>query len=378
MMKIALISNNLPPVIDGVGDYTDLLAAELSVRGVEVIMICKIGIQAKSANENVKVFPVVSQWDKKGFGRALEILQQQRPNYIFIQYVPYSFNMWGIPLGLVGIIGAVRKIGLVCMVFHETYIRAKIWPLQTLPVSLFQRFLLKRIAPKIFASVSSIDRYVLQLNNLGFSPVYLVPIPANIEKSQMLPQRMQELKKKLGGEHTKTIVSFGARNYDLLIRSFLKAYEKRNDIKLLILGRQDKNYELTHKSIIVTGVLSRTEIFEYLSAADLYISFDPVTKGKGGTSNKSGSMASAIAAGLPIIGFKGDMNNELLQSIPDLFLIEFDQASITNAILSYIDYSKSQANITFWKKNLSIDTVADVYMEKIMLRMNHQAKSILD
>lgn len=372
MMKVALISNNLPPIIDGVGDFTDLLSAALSNRGVEVIMICKKGIQVKQANVNVKVYPVVSKWDHKGFEAALEILQHQQPEYIFFQYVPYAFNKWGIPLGLMGIVESVRKIGLVCMVFHETFIRTKFWPLQTFPVSMLQRYMLKNITKNIFASVTSIDRYALQLKKIGFSPVHLVPIPANIEKIQILPERMEKLKKKLAEENSKIIVAFGKRNYDLLISSFLKAYEKRKDIKLLILGAQDKNYGSVHKNISVTGELTRPEIFEYLSAADLYISFDSVKNGKGGSSSKSGSMASAIAAGLPTIGFKGDMNNELLLSIPDLFLIEFDQPSITDAILTYIGHPKSQGNISFWEKYLSFDAVADFYIESIMYPKDHQ------
>ncbi|MFZ9660308.1 MAG: glycosyltransferase, partial [Chitinophagaceae bacterium] len=308
-MKVAIISNNIPPVIDGVGDFTDLFSLELSKRNTEVFIICKRGINPQLTNSNINVFPVVDQWNKNGFYEALHVLKTQQPNFILFQFVPYSFNRWGIPMGLIGIINSIHGMARIGFVFHETYIRKSIWPLQTNLVSFLQRYVLHKVAKKIEISITSIDRYLIQLKKLGFTALHLVPIPANIETVEINEEHKLQLKKKTAPQQEKIIVALGNRNYDLLIQTFQNINQNRKDLKLVILGNQ--NYEIKKKpdNVIVTGVLSRIEIIEYLSISDLYISFDPVKNGKGGTSNKSGSLAIALAMGLPVVGFKGDMNN---------------------------------------------------------------------
>ena len=48
---------------------------------------------------------------------------------------------------------------------------------------------------------------------------------------------------------------------------------------------------------------------------------DPVdNRGEGGTSNKSTSLATALALGRPVVGIRGDMNNALLKQTPGVFL----------------------------------------------------------
>lgn len=66
-----------------------------------------------------------------------------------------------------------------------------------------------------------------------------------------------------------------------------------------------------------------TELGARLQCADLFVLPDPVTPdGEGGTSLKSGSLAAAFAAGLPVVGVRGDMNREPLRHGENILLAE--------------------------------------------------------
>ena len=99
-MKIVMIVNNLPPKVDGVGDYTWHLAKELELNDYEVHIICsKNEVFAKKKFHNV--YPIVSQWNRKGINLTIKKIQEIQPNFVSLQYVPYGYNKYGLPFTLV-------------------------------------------------------------------------------------------------------------------------------------------------------------------------------------------------------------------------------------------------------------------------------------
>ena len=74
------------------------------------------------------------------------------------------------------------------------------------------------------------------------------------------------------------------------------------------------------KSVAVTGFLSREEIFKYLQVSDLFIIFDADRPPEGsGISLKSGSVAAAFAAGIPILSNRGSLTESLFQHRKNVF-----------------------------------------------------------
>ena len=58
-MNILFITNTLPPVVDGVGDYTLNLAKEFAKHGHKVSIVCKRNDRVKTDYEDIRVFPIV-------------------------------------------------------------------------------------------------------------------------------------------------------------------------------------------------------------------------------------------------------------------------------------------------------------------------------
>lgn len=365
-MKVVLVSNNIPPVIDGVGDFTYNISIEFEKSGIEVFIICRKDIPCKPIEKNVKVFPIVEKWNQSGFKEANKLMRQLNPDFIFIQYVPYAYSRLGLPIGMVPIVKNITEIGKTIIYFHETYIRINLFPIQTLLVSLVQRLILKKLSDFKLITITSIDRYVKQLENLGFSNIHLLPIPSNVEVKNINIDEIESLRMQVSPNNEKILITFGQRDFTLLYEAFNDILQERSDIVLIVLGNKNKKNIDNNKKIIITGELSRKEIYDYLSIANLFISFDPVSSGKGGTSNKSGSLSAGISIGLPLIGFKGDMNNSLLKKIPCLDLIPFERKAIIKSILERIDGGLCIRNKEFWEENLSLKVIAEYIEDKIL------------
>jgi len=92
---------------------------------------------------------------------------------------------------------------------------------------------------------------------------------------------------------------------------------------------------------------------------------------RGGISTKSGSLAAAYAAGLPIIGTKGDMTDDFFKNLENIFLIEkLEVDEIVNAIKKIIDKELYNRLKYFSKKTyeekLSWEVISEKYKNLIL------------
>lgn len=106
-MKVLMVSGNAPPVICGIGDYSQALSEALRQEGVEVF---NVGCRVKPKLSFLKGWSLLWQIRK--------ILSKEKIDVIHLQYEAFSFSQsYALPLYL-----GTRKISL-AVTFHEVFHR---------------------------------------------------------------------------------------------------------------------------------------------------------------------------------------------------------------------------------------------------------------
>ena len=195
-MKIIFICGGLEYGRDGVGDYTRLLSAELKRNENDIKIIAlndkHINILVKVIqacnNQNIEVLrlPSVLQLDQR-LTLARDYIDGFDPEYISLQYVPFSFQKKGIPIGLALKINRLTKDRKWNIMFHETWVGiTKLSPLKHKIFGFFQKLSVNLILRRIkFVKISTTNRlYQIILKNEDID-AQIIPLFSNIPFSDV-------------------------------------------------------------------------------------------------------------------------------------------------------------------------------------------------
>lgn len=377
-MKIALLTNRFPPTLDGVGDYSYHLANELQRIGHTVSIVCKqhpaIGQAVVDGQFTMSVCATIPVWNWRAIKPLRLFLKHQRPEWLLIQYVPNGFQHWAMPIWLPVLVWLIKLHGIhVGITFHEVSIRHQLWPLKYELVSLTQRgiaWTLARLSDKV---VTSIDYYNRQLQGYTSNTIHLIPIGSNIVPTPLTRNEVTATRQTIAPNRGLIISTFGIRNQDLLLQVVDRLIQQLPTLSLLIVGELRLSesvqpiYQKLQNQIHITGYLPNADAYRYLSASDVFFMPDPVTVDeKGGSSNKSTSLAAGLAAGLRVVGTLGDMNNKLLQQTPGVFLEDAtDLNKLTQRLLLLLNdgsiESQRHSRLRFFDQTLSWKAIAGQY-----------------
>jgi glycosyltransferase involved in cell wall biosynthesis len=320
-MKILFLCGSLEPGKCGVGDYTRRLSGELIRQGHSASIIALndrhinaiIQTTQKSDEATISVLRLPSRLsNKERYEEAGKLIAEFNPEWLSLQYVPYSFQKRGLAWRLLPFIRKVQKQGIkFCVMVHEPYVRIDddFNPVHIV-IALLQRIILKKILYLSRFAMTSIKRYSTLLNRWH---KYLIinPIPPNIlpviVNTEDLNNKKKEYLEKLNV--SKIIAIFGDRNIDSVINTVRDINNETNlSIGVLIVGRiRDNKYSDTN-FVIYTGILSEHDVSLHLQIADLFVLPERVYKNnRGGATFKSGALSAALATSLPILTSKGDM-----------------------------------------------------------------------
>jgi glycosyltransferase involved in cell wall biosynthesis len=179
-MRIGLLSGAYPPAVDGIGDYTRLLALELA-REHEVVVFtgCQ---EAYAASDHV---PVVGAFDpaKPGTIRNLPAVIAAGPalDRLVVQYNPFGFGPRGFNPWLPIVLSRLRKGLRLSVMFHETYVPCeavaqfgmRLWQIP-------QFYFLSRMADPIYASCS---RWLAAIRRTTGREAISLPVGSNVARS---------------------------------------------------------------------------------------------------------------------------------------------------------------------------------------------------
>ncbi|MEZ4843456.1 MAG: glycosyltransferase family 4 protein [Bacteroidia bacterium] len=358
MKRILIISNNYPPTICGVGDYSYGLALEFAKASYNVHVICKSQLDIRQSAD-IHVHPIVENWTIGGAKTVLKVVRNINPDVILLQYVPNLYSKIALPFNFLYFVFLIqkRKIPIITM-FHEVSYRLNPSNAKSYFIAQLQRIIALLICKYSNSIITSIEYYEKKLKKLTYKKVAVIPIGSPIIELFDNHAYQIELRKSICKADEIIIATFGVRNFSILIDATKQLISKGSKIKLLICGKINDEAIIAENDFIKsTGILSLTDIGKHLSIADIFVMPDEVKNNfEGGTCNKSGSLAAAFQFGLPIIGFKGDMTNDLLVDGENIILCEEYKSSVLAANIHKLIIDKnlkqtisSGAKLTFAK-----------------------------
>ncbi|MGN6616301.1 MAG: hypothetical protein ACTHJ5_03925 [Ilyomonas sp.] len=188
-MKIAFICGSLKPGYDGIGDYVYCLAEELAHYGHEVAAIAindwyiDKTFRGTHFENHVKVNVVripFSYSNGQRYKDAVAFIQSFKPEWISIQFGPYSFHPKGLPLLMAFYLKKLCRRSNVHIMIHETWIEGE--NIYRKFISVLQKHLIKHLLKSIDPKVihTHIPEYLSRLQALGFITLDL-PLFSNIK-----------------------------------------------------------------------------------------------------------------------------------------------------------------------------------------------------
>lgn len=331
-MNILFITNTLPPVVDGVGDYTLNLAKEFAKYGHNVSIVCKRDDRVETDFEDIKVFPIVDTWNKAAAHPVIRLIQEKHINVVSLQYVPHGYEPHGLPFGLIRFVKEIRKTQVPIFTFcHEVYWRYRGFNIKFLAESLLMAFISKRILKYSDYVATSISHYAKMIKKLSRYIAPTIPITSNIPVDNVDAKST----KAIVAPNKEFIVAFiGKRNLTVVSDALRHLIDEGNNIKLLFIGKTNDVQSIENEHCYHTGILNIEELSNYVAAADCMIMpEDNIT----GCSLKSGSLAAALSFGIPVITSKGIMTDDkLIDRENILFVDSTSEATYHDAIETLI------------------------------------------
>lgn len=313
------ITNQFPPVADGIGDYTFYLAQALMDKRYEAHVLCRPQ-PSYAAKEGLAIHTIPGEWQDISPKWLLDQLHKIRPDWVVLQYNPYGFHPLGIPGFLPTMLRRTRTSGArVAIVFHEVHIRPK--GIKGKVIHLMQRRIARALCRQAHAVVTSIPFYA-QLLAPFHADVKIIPIGANFLPGKRGVARPSPSRQTIFPQTPFVLSTFGDRDQTSLLGAVEQLNRNGFPVGLLVCGKNRREEQRDSPYVQYTGWLPAQEIIARLRDSDLFVLPDYCSpQGEGGTCLKSGSLAAAFAAGLPVVGIKGDMTSAPLAHGKNIWLL---------------------------------------------------------
>jgi glycosyltransferase involved in cell wall biosynthesis len=305
MMRIALVSAEFPPRLDGIGDHSWRLAAALAER-CPVEVFTRTGDH--SAVPGVRVIPFFDPANPRSFANLPSALRtagffDEGPGsrWVVLQYNPFSWGARGwcpwVPRTLAEL-GRLPGAPRVAIIFHETMVPR--WPWKFAVMRSWQRPAFRALCRLADAAFVSSERYGRQAEAAGVRPpVVHLPIGSNVDAASA---SRAEARRGLGLAAGAFIVGvFGSahvsRRLDWIGAAFERLGEVREDAVLLYIGPHGETLRgfLGTGEMLDLGVLSAKRAGLGIRAMDVMLApFDD------GISTRRGSVSAAFQNGVPV------------------------------------------------------------------------------
>ena len=331
-MRILFVTNQMPPLVDGVGDYTCNLAREFARHGHEVAVVCRTDARIRTDYEDIKVFPVVKRWDFGAARPVVRLVRKLGTEVVSLQYVPHGFHPKGLPLQLIHVMREVKRTGVRVQVFcHEVYV-----PFQRGMKNRVISFLTSRVTQGILkycdSVATSIDYYKRMI--LGLHPrnrnVGVIPIASNVPECPLGEDERILLRRKIADDDETIVAFFGKRDIGTSMRALRNLVQKGYAVKVLFIGKIAEKSEAGAISGYRTGVLDLKEISSYFQVANILVL--PETDWYG-CSFKSGSLIAGMRYGLPVVSVCGLLTSPSLKHGKNIVFADFRDVSKLERVL---------------------------------------------
>lgn len=375
-MKIVFICGSLEPGLDGVGDYTRRLAIELIKLGHQVVAVALKDSYITVVVSDLQYLdyvdlPVLRLPSVMSREKRLEVakkwIDKIDPEWLSLQFVPFSFHPKGLILGLdkmLKMLGYGRKWHIM---FHELWVNIGVEAsISSIGLGLAQREIMKvmisNLQPKRIHT--HLPLYRTKLNNIGWNSISLplfsnIPVYTKPDNSEF--------------DNVFRIGVFSQADINLVTLEFIQGLLKQTmctgrtveflligDIhKLRSFGNAVENLKGFNGKLKYTGFLEPKELSWALQSCVLGLT--PVPRHALG---KSGSVAAFIAHGVPVAA-PNFCNSYSLDNI-GFFSSFLRLAIVLQPDLSQIEKAKS--TMLFSKSEILSSTIAKKFISDLNLR----------
>ncbi|MEJ7769739.1 MAG: hypothetical protein WKF70_05555 [Chitinophagaceae bacterium] len=326
-MKIAFLCGSVEIGRDGVGDYTRRLAGELIRQGHEITLVALndqhisstfVGIQ-NDAQEQISVvrIPAVLSW-KERVRQVKKCLNDFNPDWVSLQFVPFSFHHKGLLTGLYKYFEELGRGRKWHIMFHELWVGMEEKPpLKFRLLGWLQRRQIKKLLVKLKPGAvhTHTGIYSHHLKQLGFN-IMKLPLFTNIAVSSQScrgnkPNNVVEI----------SFVVFGHIHPNAPVENFAKElwdYSEETSLKVVLkfVGRSGSE-QVRWKSaftsyglkVEVFGEQPSSEISRILSDCTFGITTTPIA-----LVEKSSAVATMWAHHLRVLSVSNPWNSKLVKS----------------------------------------------------------------
>jgi hypothetical protein len=357
-MKIIFICGCLEPGKDGVGDYTRRLAGELIRQDIPVGMLSyndtfvnnEVLEHQVSENSSITCLRLPTTWrGSKRSNHAKKWVQQNNPEWLSLQFVPYAFNKKGLPFGLGQQLNHMRGNAKWHIMFHELWIGMEIGSSKKdILIGFIQKQVIKRLGKKLKLQVvhTQTQLYQEQLKKIGIESE-LLPLFSNI------PNEEKNIINKFTEDSLRLLI-FGSIHHNAPVEIFLEeiasyALNNKIDVSLSCIGRNGRELEswieicnLHSIDVKVFGEQPSEKISEVINSVSLGICTTPYVLG-----DKSGSVAAMIERGVPVIcvsrkwqprGFNNNFNS--------FSIIEYKEGNFIECVPKFKSFAYFGKNVS--------------------------------
>lgn len=311
-MRLVFLCGSLEPGRDGVGDYTRCLAGELVRQGHSANIVSLFDKERTTATKETQYagdvgVPVLriprSISARTRFSAAEEFIKASHPDWLSLQFVPFSFDDKGLPIRFASRLRAIDRNVPWHVMFHELWVGMEVGaPKKLVLLGGLQRriirSLLRTLNPTLVHTHAGL--YIEQLRNLGFSPKGL-PLFSSIPVLTTRDKMPSEKK-------IKSMVAFGSVHPGAPIDDFMEDLcfyreAEGSNVEITFIGAGGFEVERWMNACrawnvpaVCLGELSADDVSVVLSRADYGLSTTPALM-----SEKSSAISAMQAHGLPVI-----------------------------------------------------------------------------
>lgn len=340
-MHLAIVSAALPPSLDGIGDYTACLARELAK---EVKVTILTGERSADRIPNVAVERLFDVHQRSSVRAIATWAKVNQPDWLLIQYNPFSYGRWGfnpfLPCALRAVTLYPSKTRLAVMV-HETFMPATSW--KRALMSVYQRWQLRQSGCAADALFFSIEPWTEQFREwFPGKRVLHLPVGSNVPRC---PVDREVTRSRFGLAENEVVLGlFGTAGGGKLLDYVRAAGEGLRahdyDVRLLYIGPDGRTVAsaIGDLPMMDCGPLAAESTSEALKAVDIFCAafID-------GVSTRRGTLMAGLAHGLPIAGTKGKLTDESLRTEDGNSMLLSDVGSPESFVANVLRLAESES-----------------------------------
>jgi glycosyltransferase involved in cell wall biosynthesis len=266
-VRVLLVTGSLPPLLCGVGDYTDLLTRSLeAVPGLEVCVLTSTGAHSEKTGARC-IKAVMPDWAFFRIPTVLSFIRKWKPDIVHFQYPTLGYGACWMPYFLPAI---VRTLGIkVVQTWHEPPSRFRYIPNAIVRDSLIT------VEPNYIAGVRKRYSWLIRRKKLRF-----IPLCSNIPRVNISSAERSAIRRQFVADQMRMIVFFGFLYPTKRAEVLFEVADPKRDALVFISSLQegDPYHARIQESLnkwpgraTVTGPLPPIDVAKTLSAADVAI-----------------------------------------------------------------------------------------------------------